>query len=265
MAPRSKSPNRRQRKREQRQREDSIEWGNDEMSHNRLDSFQRSDFDYFREIQPKLHELKIAGAAVQCEGKKVEEAIGKIVECLQQHGDAVSVVGDSFEREHEREKEAEELKITIRQLRRMKDEESTERDNEIIELRKSATAGQRKEEELKGQQSQLESDYNKKLEDLRIAEEVNKKAMEKTFQQKLEQEIQRKIGVHSSKVEMLERQVIDLQKDNSQLRKETESLAKTLEEKELALEGLRGRNERLKTKLKECQDDFAEGEQDEKY
>jgi hypothetical protein len=59
MAPNSQSPSRRRSKKKQKQLEDNLEFrGNDEeMSHNRLDGFVASDFDYFREIQPKLREL----------------------------------------------------------------------------------------------------------------------------------------------------------------------------------------------------------------
>jgi chromosome segregation ATPase len=266
MATRSRSPSRRQSKKKQKRPDEINEIrGNDEMRHNRLDGLLASDFDYFREIQPKLRDLSTAKAALQIEVKKVEEALGKIVECLEEHGEAVSVVGDNMEREQEREKEMEELRATTRQLWRLKDEERTERDKEIIGLKNSATAGQRKEEELKKRQSQLESEYGKKVEELRIAEEANRRKMEEAFQKKLEQEIQRQVGDYSSKMKRLEHQTKALEKEQHQLREEKQHLEKSLEEKELALEGLRSRNKGLTTKLEEGRNDFAEGEKTEQF
>jgi chromosome segregation ATPase len=187
------------------------------------------------------------------------------VDCLEEHGEAASIVGDNLEREQEREKEMEDLRAANRQLWRLKDEERTERDKEMVELRESATAGQRKEEEFKKRQSQLELEYKTKLEDFRTANEASQKEMEKATQKRVEQEIHRQVGDYSSKVESLERQLKVLEKEQNQLKKDKEHLSKNLEEKELALEGLRGRNRVLTTKLKEGQDDFAEGEQAEQF
>jgi chromosome segregation ATPase len=266
MSPRSKSPSRRESKKKHKQSGGSnADWENDEMSHNILNGSRASDFDYFKEIAPKIAEVEKAQEVIQSESKKVNAGLKNIMECLKDHGDAVSVVGESLEREQEREKKIEELETTIRQNRRLYEEDLADRGKKWEELEEAAGAGQRKEKALQERESKLGLEFNKKIENLRITEETRRGEWESRCRKEMEQELQRRVGEYSGKAERLEQQTKTSENDQKRLREENERLLKSLEEKQMALEGLKARYDALITKLKESRDEFGEGENPERF